>query len=216
MSDFNLALIYRILKPFEKNRLKKVEEVISGSGLAVLEIGCSDGRFLYENKNKWRNITGVDIDEDKLEKARKQEFGIPAKFLNVDFGKKPMPFRDSSIDLVVSIATLQYIYDLDLLFNEIFRVLKKGGHFIFEVPNIAVFWRRIQFLWGIFPRTSTIRKGWDADIIHYFTFHDLEIFVSGKGFVIEKVSCSGILDGLRQYWVSFLGADLIFICRKPK
>lgn len=215
MSDFNLPLIYRILKPFEKNRLKKVEEVITGHDLTVMEIGCSDGRFLYENKNKWKNITGVDIDEDKLEEARKREFGIPAKFLNVDFGKTPMPFRDSSIDLVVSIAALQYIYDLDLLFNEVFRVLKNGGHFIFEVPNIAAFWRRWQFLWGRLPRTSTIRKGWDADIIHYFTCHDLEIFVTDKKFVIERVSCSGILDNLRQYWVSFLSADLIFICQKP-
>ncbi len=199
MSDFNLPLIYRILKQFEKNRLKKVEEIIFGSGLTVLEIGCSDGRFLYENKNKWSNITGVDIDADKLEKARKQVFGIPAKFLNVDFGKTPMSFRDSSIDLVVSIATLQYIHDLDLLFNEVFRVLKNGGHFIFEVPNIAVFWRRMQFLWGRLPRTSTIRKGWDADIIHYFTCHDLKKFVTGKGFVVKRVSCSGILDSLRQY-----------------
>lgn len=215
MQPSNLPSIYRILRPLEKNRLQKMAELISSSKLSVLDIGCSDGRFLYENKNKWRNVTGVDIDADKLEKARKQVFGIPAKFLNVDFGKTPMPFRNSSIDLVVSIATLQYIYDLDLLFNEVFRVLKNGGQFIFEVPNIAVFWRRWQFLWGRLPRTSTIRAGWDADIIHYFTCHDLEIFVTGKGFVIEKVSCSGILDDLRQYWVSFLGADLIFICQKP-
>lgn len=214
MKQMNLPLIYRILRPLEKNRLQKVGELIDGSNLSVLEIGCSDGRFLYENSNRWKNITGVDTDEERLKKAKKRAYTVPSKFINIDFGKIPMPFPDSSFDLVVSIATLQYIYNLDLLLNEIYRVLKKGGLFIFEVPNMVVFWRRWQLLWGKLPRTSAVNFGWDADVIHYFTCHDLKKFVSGKGFVIEKVSCSGILDSLRQFWVSLLGADIIFVCKK--
>lgn len=214
MSDANLPMIYRILRPLEKNRLCKVAELISGNKLTVLEIGCGDGRFLYENKNKWNNITGIDIDSDKLKKAKERTYGVPSKFLNIDFGKSPMPFKVSSFDLIVSIATFQYIYNLDLLFGEIFRVLKKGGSFIFEVPNMAVFWRRWQFLWGRLPRTSTEYYGWDADNIHYFTYHDLKKFVIRKEFVVKRVSCSGILDGLRQYWVSFLGGDIILVCTK--
>lgn len=214
MNDTNLPFIYRILRSLEKNRLQKAAELISGVKLSVLELGCSNGRFLYENKNKWKNITGVDIDRDKLKIAKEKDYEIPTRFLNIDFGRKKMPFPDASFDLVISIATLQYIYNLDLLFNEVLRVLNIGGLFIFEVPNMAVFWRRWQFLWGRLPRTSTKNYGWDADIIHYFTYHDLKKFVSGKGFVIERVSCSGILDGLRQYWVSLLGGDIIFVCKK--
>lgn len=214
MSYTNLPLIYRILRPLEKNRLQKVAELISSSNLSVLEIGCSDGKFLYENKFRWSNIVGIDRDENRLQKAKEREYEIPSKFINKDFGRLKMPFKDASFDLVVSIATLQYIYDLDLLFGEVYRVLKRGGCFIFEVPNMAVFWRRWRFLWGRLPRTSTKNYGWDADVIHYFTCGDLQKFVSNKGFVVERVSCSGIMDGLRQLWVSFLGADIIFVCKK--
>ncbi len=210
----NLPLIYRILRPLEKNRLRKTAELIRGTKLSVLEIGCSDGRFLYENKKRWNNITGVDTDKNKLKKASERNYPVPSKFLNIDFGKTPMPFLENNFDIIISIATLQYIYDLDLLFNEVFRVLKKGGTFIFEVPNMAVFWRRWQFLWGRLPRTSTDLYGWDADVIHYFTCHDLEKFVKDKGFKVERISCSGILDDLRQYCVSLLGADIIFVCKK--
>ncbi len=214
MSNANLTIFYRILKPLEKNRLKKTGELINGNNLSVLEIGCSDGKFLFENKFRWKNITAVDTDENKLKRAKERDYEVPVKFIREDFGREKMPFSENTFDLVVSIATLQYIYDLDLLFDEIFRVLKKGGHFIFEVPNMAVFWRRWQFLWGRLPRTSTVRKGWDTDVIHYFTFHDLEKFGKSKGFMVERASCSGIFDSLRQYWVSFLGGDIIFVCRK--
>ncbi len=214
MNDTNLPFIYRILKPLEKNRLQKVKELIRRDKLSVLELGCGNGGFLYENKNMWKNITGVDIDRDKLKKAKRKDYKVPTRFLNTDFGRRKMPFPDASFDIVISIATLQYINNLDLLFCEVFRVLNTGGLFIFEVPNMAVFWRRWQFLWGRLPRTSIKNHGWDADIIHYFTYHDLKKFVLGKGFEIERISCSGILDGLRQYWVSFLGGDIIFVCRK--
>ncbi|MBI4991159.1 class I SAM-dependent methyltransferase [Candidatus Gottesmanbacteria bacterium] len=179
-----------------------------------MDIGCSDGTFLFENKFRWDNIIGIDLDKNRLKRAKERNYGLPARFINKDFGRLKMPFKDNSFDLVVSIATLQYVYNLDLLFSEVFRVLKKGGSFIFEVPNISVFWRRWQFLWGRLPRTSTDVYGWDADVIHYFTCHDLERFVEDKGFEVERISCSGILDGLRQYWVSFLGADIIFVCKK--
>lgn len=209
-----LPFIYRWLKPFEKNRRDKVAEMIKGSNLAVLEIGCADGQFLFDNRLKWKNIVGVDIGEKNLLKAKKRSYNIQAQFQSEDYGREKMPYKTYQFDIVISIATLQYVYDLDLLFDEVFRVLKNGGRFIFEVPNAAVFWRRIQFLFGKLPRTSNLSAGWDAGVIHYFTYYDLRHFVERKGFKIEKVSCSGIFDSWRRIWVSFLGADLIFVCRK--
>lgn len=214
LSPRKLPLIYKLLKPYEKHRLRKVTELIYGDNLNVLEIGCRDGQFLYENKHKWQNIIGIDIEPRYLKQARKRKYGVPAKFELADYGRGKMPHQSSFFDLVISIATLQYVYDIDLLFNEVYRVLKPGGLFIFEVPNAAVFWRRIQFLFGKLPKTSQLVGGWDAGVIHYFTYYDLYHFVKEKGFEIEKVSCSGILDSWRRIWVSFLGADLIFVCKK--
>lgn len=206
--------LYDLLKPWEKHRLQKVGESIQGKKLRILEIGCAAGEFLYEYRHRWQKITGVDIDGGKLVKARRRNYGAPAVFLKADFGRKSMPFGSGQFDIVISIATLQYVYDLELLFEEIHRVLKKNGQLIFEVPNAAVFWRRWQFLSGSLPRTSEVESGWDAGVIHYFTCRDLEKFIQSCGFKIDKINCSGILDNIREYWVSLLGADLIFYCTK--
>ena len=209
-----IEFLYKLLKHWEKHRLDKVAEQIEGDNLKVLEIGCRDGQFLYENRHKWQNVIGVDIASECLRQAKKRKYDMPTKFIRADYGRKKIPYNSFYFDLIVSIATLQYVYDLDLLFDEVYRVLKKGGRFIFEVPNIAVFWRRIQFLFGRLPATSQVTEGWDAGVIHYFTYYDLYHFLRKKGFKIEKVSCSGIFDKLREKWVDLLGADLIFVCQK--
>ena len=206
--------LYRLLKSFEKHRIDKVSEMIDGTNLNILEIGCSDGKFLYDNRHKWQSITGVDIRNDLLKKARQKKYGVKAEFYTDDFGRNSMPYKTNHFDLVISIATIQYIFSLDLLFDEIRRVLKNNGLFIFEIPNVAVFWRRLQFLFGHFPNTSYESSDWESGVVHYFTRDNLTRILTKKGFVIEKVSCSGILASIREKWASFLGADLIFVCRK--
>lgn len=206
--------LYTFLSPYAKHRIDKVSELIIGQNLNVLEIGCGDGTFLYKLKYKWRKITGIDVVSERIKEARKKKFNVPTSFILKDFGRKPMPFPDNTFDLVVSISTLQYIYDLDLLFDEIKRVLNRRGKFIFEIPNFAVFWRRLEFLFGSLPRTSQFIDGWDAGIIHYFTQKDMAEFLKRHGFIIRRISCSGIGHTVRQIWPSVLGADLIFIVEK--
>jgi len=182
--------------------------------VSVLEIGCGDGKFLFENKNHWKNIVGVDVIATQLLKAKQRHYDCPTRFIEKDFGRESMSFGDSCFDICVSIATLQYIYDMDFLFSEIHRVLKKDGLWIFEVPNIVVFWRRWQFLFGRLPKTSNYINAWDAGTIHYFTCRDLQEFCIRKGFIVESVKTSGIMSSWRSLWPDMLGADLVFICRK--
>lgn len=209
-----LPLMYRLLKRFEIHRLQKVAQLIPQGKLSVLEIGCGDGQFLYDNRSKWKKIIGVDISPSLLLKAEKRNYKVSARFDLADYGVSPMPYKSNQFDIVVSIATMQYTYNIDLLISEIYRVLKRGGIFIFEVPNAVSFWRRIIFLSGRIPSTSVIDNGWDGGVIHYFTRRGLSSFIKAKGFTIEKVSCSGIFATLRQIWPDFLGGDLIYVCKK--
>lgn len=208
------AKLYSLLLSFAKHRLEKVGELIYRSNLNVLEIGCGDGLFLYNNRDKWKEITGVDVVTDLLNKAEKRQYRAPAHFIKADYGRSKMPYQPSTFDIVVSISVLQYLYDLDLFFAEVNRVLKKGGYFIFEVPNATSFWRRLQFLLGRLPRTSQFIQGWDAGVIHYFTQYDLEKYANLFGFKIKEISCSGIFDRFRSFWPSLLGGDLIFVLEK--
>ncbi len=209
-------LLFRLLAEFAKPRIDKVSSLLPPGKHRVLEIGCGGGNFLYLNRKKWKSLVGVDVLKNLIESARDRTYLVPSNFILSDFGLNKMPFKTSSFDLVISIATLQYIYDLDLLFTEIHRVLRPKGYFIFEVPNSMVFWKRLKFLLGEFPNSTEYTNRWDGGVIHYFTQQNLNKFLKQKQFKLESVSCSGIFDRMRDTAPSILGGDLIMVCRKQK
>lgn len=209
-----LPFLFRLFRRFETHRIDAVSKLIEGKRLKVLEVGCGDGNFLYKNKDRWKQILGVDVVHTQLQKAKKRNYGVPSSFAQQDFGQHPMPFPSSSVDIVVSIATLQYVLDLDLFFSEVHRVLKRKGQLLIEVPNSAVFWRRLYFLLGKFPKTTEYENKWNGGVLHYFTQENLADFLEKKGFKVYRVTCSGIFDTIRSFAPGILGANLIIDARK--
>jgi len=69
-------------------------------------------------------------------------------FINIDLGVydpvhivgdlQKIPLIDSSVELVVSNSVLEHIYDYKIVFDEVFRILKKGGYFYLSVPNACL------------------------------------------------------------------------------
>jgi len=97
-----------------------------------LEIGCGVGvlsSYLAE-KYKW-NVAGIDLDPEQIERAKK-DYGKNdlLKFLGADATK--LPFGDNKYDLVLSIDALHHIPDWDKALNEIDRVLKLNGFYVFS------------------------------------------------------------------------------------
>jgi len=103
---------------------------------------------------------------------------------------KPLPFRDGSFDAVVSLNTFEHIFDFNVPVSEAFRVLKKGGKFIFSTPFLKEvhsspddYWR---FTASAF-QTLLRKKG----------FHAVEIVVLGKGIFVARYSLMyGIIPSL--------------------
>jgi ubiquinone/menaquinone biosynthesis C-methylase UbiE len=46
-----------------------------------------------------------------------------------------IPFEDKSFDIVLSLWVLEHLSKPEMVFDEIFRVLKKESYFIFATPN---------------------------------------------------------------------------------
>jgi ubiquinone/menaquinone biosynthesis C-methylase UbiE len=95
----------------------------------VLEIGCGTGSILREfirfgvNPS---NATGIDIDEDRLEVARRAVEGVT--FRSADAAQ--LPFDDASFDLVLAFTVFTSISDAAkraAAASEILRVLRPGG-----------------------------------------------------------------------------------------
>jgi ubiquinone/menaquinone biosynthesis C-methylase UbiE len=95
----------------------------SGRGTDVLRLAESVGSngFVY----------GVDISDGMLEKARlnAQKLGITnVGFVRSDLENIPIP--DATADLIISNCTINHATDKLKVWNEVYRLLKKGGRFV--------------------------------------------------------------------------------------
>jgi ubiquinone/menaquinone biosynthesis C-methylase UbiE len=76
-------------------------------------------------------VYGIDISEGMLEKARRnaEKFGVTnVSFVRSELEKLDLP--DKVADLVISNCTLNHASDKQAVWNEIHRILKKGGRFV--------------------------------------------------------------------------------------
>jgi arsenite methyltransferase len=95
----------------------------SGRGTDVLRLAETVGNngFVY----------GVDLSEGMIRKAvsTAEKLGVA----NVQFIQSPLEklsLKDNSADLVISNCTINHSADKQAVWNEIFRILKKGGRFV--------------------------------------------------------------------------------------
>lgn len=112
LSDYQLL---KQLKPIIKNKM-------------TLDIGCGDGTFTNELFKLGAKIQGVDISEKLIEYAKQHYKKINFNVVNAS----KLNFNNRSFDIVVSNLMIHYFKELKPLFNEISRVLKPGGIFLFS------------------------------------------------------------------------------------
>lgn len=108
---------------YEKFVKKQIDMVQIHPDDAILEIGCGVGAFLQILPHA--NITGIDVDDEIIQLARKYNPGV--NILKCDATK--LIFENNSFDVVFVPAVLGYI-DVeyhDVVIDEIKRVLKPGG-----------------------------------------------------------------------------------------
>jgi SAM-dependent methyltransferase len=95
---------------------------------AVLDLGCGRTGGI---ERFWRDVrVAVGIDPD-LKSLTDRGGGMPV----MQGGGEHLPFADTTFDLVVSVWVLEHLETPERVFQELARVLKPGGHFIFLTPN---------------------------------------------------------------------------------
>jgi SAM-dependent methyltransferase len=104
-------------------------------GLRVVDFGCGSGSNSVLLANRGAHVWGVDISEDllRLAQRRLQVNGRAGGAAFIAASAHQLPFPDSSVDAVFGIAILHHL-DLELVANEIRRVLRPGGRAIFQEP----------------------------------------------------------------------------------
>jgi 2-polyprenyl-3-methyl-5-hydroxy-6-metoxy-1,4-benzoquinol methylase len=94
------------------------------AGLTALDIGCSTGFVADALQRAGAKVTGLDIDEPGLARAREM-FGSEIDFLNASGDEIPMPAE--SVDIVVFNHIYEHVVDADAVMADIRRVLRPDG-----------------------------------------------------------------------------------------
>lgn len=118
-------------------------------GDTVLDLGSGAGNDCFiarAEAGETGKVIGIDFSPQMIEKARKNT--VKRNYTNIEFIEgdiENMPLTDNSVDVVISNCVLNLLPQKNKIFNEIYRVLKKGGHFC--ISDVV--------LNGIFPKEFT-------------------------------------------------------------
>jgi SAM-dependent methyltransferase len=106
----------------------------NSSNSEILDYGCGVGQSL-KNVIKYnpKKLTGIDISEVSIKKAREAIQSLkPQVELLVDNCERTK-FKNESFDIVYGSGILHHL-DITTCINEIYRILKPGGKFLFIEP----------------------------------------------------------------------------------
>jgi SAM-dependent methyltransferase len=106
------------------------------NGNAFLDLGCGRGEILFHLENRASRLIGIDYSASAIEICR----GITkkAKVIRADIVKFLPEFQSDPFDGVLMIDIAEHLFDwqLEIVFNNVARLLKPGGYIYIDAPLI--------------------------------------------------------------------------------
>ena len=118
------------------HRMGPIEE-----GAVVVDIGCGAGMDLLlaaKSVGRRGRAIGVDMTEAMAEKARTSARAAGLENVDVRLGDAmSLPLEEASVDFVISNGVLNLTPDKSVAYGEVFRVLNRGGRFLYADIVVA-------------------------------------------------------------------------------
>jgi SAM-dependent methyltransferase len=185
--------------PLESPTWDAVRRLLGAGTGRLVDVGCGTGAFDAALAELGWTVTGVDVSEDMLRRARDRGIDV------VQADATELPFEDGCFDAGVSLWTHTDVGDLAKMMSEIARVLRPGAPFVYVgthpcfvgphseyvaaegIPTLHAGWYRRAGAYGDAPGMSG--AGLRARI--GLSFHRplaelLQAFVDG-GFRLERI-----------------------------
>ena len=212
-----LGRMFARLRRFELHRIPATFSLLE-PGDRLLDVGCGDGTLLALARTaKFSEVYGIDVaasvvrrTEDTCKRMLGSLAGVAVQQSDLN---QALPFPDGFFDAVTAIAVIEHIFDPYFTVAEINRVLRVGGQFIMEVPNLVWMPRRRDVTFGRLPVTGD-EEGWDGGHLHYFTFRAARDLLSNHGFSIRYIGSTGIFPRIRNMWPTLLGGNVFLSAKK--
>jgi SAM-dependent methyltransferase len=199
---------------------RRIEALLRGvagerSAPTLLDVGCWDGEFsgrcgaaLGAGK-----ILGVEVYEGPA--ARAEGRGLEVARVDLETGR--LPWEDESVDVILCNQVLEHLKNVWLPMSEMHRVLRRGGHAVLSVPNLASLHNRVLLALGRQPTSIRVF----GPHVRGYAFAEFREFVArGGAYEVERAVSAGFYPlpagasgPLNRLWPS-AGHTTIVLARK--
>ncbi|WP_397544335.1 bifunctional 2-polyprenyl-6-hydroxyphenol methylase/3-demethylubiquinol 3-O-methyltransferase UbiG [Roseovarius salis] len=125
----------RTLKNLVPGRLRWFDRHVEWPGQEVLDLGCAGGFMAERLAQEGASVTGIDPAERAIDaaQAHARQAGLDIRY-DVGIGEA-LPYADDSFDAVVCVDVLEHVAELGRVLDEVGRVLRPGGYFLYDTIN---------------------------------------------------------------------------------
>ncbi|MBS1495155.1 MAG: class I SAM-dependent methyltransferase [Bacteroidetes bacterium] len=126
----------------------------------IMELGCGPGLMTKELLKMGNHVDAIDGAGKMIEIAKKNigdltSVNFTEAYISKEFLSK---YEDNSYDNFISSSVLEYIKDFDSILDEVNRILKPGGIFIFSIPNKQSLFRIVERItYKLFKKPSYVK-----------------------------------------------------------
>jgi ubiquinone/menaquinone biosynthesis C-methylase UbiE len=137
-----------------------------GAGKEVLEVGCGTGLILERIAQFASRAEGVDLSPGMVDHARTRGLNVRVADATA------LPYEDESFDVACSFKVLAHVPKLDEALREMLRVVRPGGHIVFDIYNRRSLRYAAKRLFG--PKPTSQRFTEDAILTRFVTPEEFE------------------------------------------
>lgn len=120
-------------------------------GKRVLDIGCGPGWYSVNMAKNGARVVSLDLTENAIFRCRRyfKAYGLHGDKVVAD--AEQLPFKSNSFDGVISNGVLHHAPDIRKAVEEVYRILKPGGH-----STISIYYRNALLRWPTFHMTRFV------------------------------------------------------------
>jgi len=164
--------------------MESLRRVLPASGARILEVGAGEGALCERLMRTGHDVLACD--------RHPEHFRLPGVECRKVDGSLALPFGAADFDVVLAVEVAEHMESHRSFFDEVARVLKPGGAFVFTTPNVLSLKSRAIFLFsGYFYSFDPLPVGRSRDLppphISPFTLDRYRYLLSQSGLTVEAV-----------------------------
>ena len=184
----------RSYKKWFKEEKKYLQKTITPNA-KVLEVGCGDGRSIFDILSKTKNVVGIDHNDRAVADSKNNFFKYPSiKILKAEATQ--LPFNNEEFDFVICMTTFANFADKKFkIIEEMKRVLKELGKIIISVFSENALEERMKIYKASGIKIKEIKNGTvifddivDDNVSEQFTKEQLEEIFYQANLKIEDIT----------------------------